>query len=143
MYVVIECKRYNYEGMNIVDSSSYSGQYQLAISPPTGTTNSKIQTIKPGTGYNQVLDLQPARGTIVLRGQTTAKSSLNVVGNTNCNTIYCNSIFSNGINAVDNSSTINQYQIAISPPTAIAPATIKTIQQGVGFNQNLIFTRCR
>jgi hypothetical protein len=39
---------------------------------------------------------------------------------------------------VDSSSTTNQYQIAISPPTATTPSTIQTIQQGVGFNQNLI-----
>ena len=60
------------EGISIVDSSSYSGQYQLGISPPTGTTNSKLQTIKQGSGYNQVLDLQPARGieNITTIGQT-------------------------------------------------------------------------
>ena len=52
--------------------------------------------------------------------------------------IYCNIIFSNSITAADSSSTTNQYQIAISPPTATSPATIQTIQQGVGFNQNLI-----
>ncbi len=33
------------EGMNIVDSSTYTNQYQLLISSPTATTNSTIQTI--------------------------------------------------------------------------------------------------
>ncbi len=44
----------------------YSGQCQVSISPPTGTTNSKIQTIQQGTGFNQVLELQPAGGTICM-----------------------------------------------------------------------------
>ncbi len=31
------------ENINIVDSSSYSGQYQVSISPHTGTTNKKFK----------------------------------------------------------------------------------------------------
>ena len=52
------------EGINIVDSSSSANQYQVSISPPTATTNSKIQTIRQGFNYNQVLD-QP-RGNAML-----------------------------------------------------------------------------
>jgi hypothetical protein len=126
------------EGINIVDGSSYIGQFQLGISPPTATTNSKIQTIKQGTGFNQVLDLQPVGGTIILSGNTTAKSNLNVVGNTTCNIIYSNGIASNGISVVDSSSTTNQYQMFMTAPTASTPSTIQTIQQNVGYNQNLI-----
>ena len=73
------------ENINIVDSSTYSGQYQVSISPPTGTTNSKIQTIQQGTGFNQVLELQPAGGTILLSGQTTAKLELKNIRKTTVN----------------------------------------------------------
>jgi GH15 family glucan-1,4-alpha-glucosidase len=32
----------------------------------------------------------------------------------------------------------NQYQLFMLPPTATTPARIQTIQQGIGYNQNLI-----
>jgi hypothetical protein len=67
-------------GLYVVDSSSYSTQYQVAIVPPSQSGNSKIQTFKNFSGFNLVLDLQPAGGTIKLEGKTTAKSDLNVVG---------------------------------------------------------------
>jgi hypothetical protein len=53
----------------------------VAIVPPSQSSNSQIQTLQNFSGYNQVLDLQPAGATIILSGQTTAKSNLTVVGN--------------------------------------------------------------
>jgi hypothetical protein len=75
------------EGMNIVDSSTYTNQYQLLISSPTLTTNSTLQTIQQNIGFNQILDLQPTGGTIKLSGNTTALSNLNVSGNTTLNNV--------------------------------------------------------
>ena len=57
----------------------------MAIVPPSALGNSQIQTLKQFTGFNQVLDVQPAGGTIILSGQTTVKSSFNVLGNTTLN----------------------------------------------------------
>ena len=100
-----------------------------------------IQTTKQGTGFNQIWDLRPAGGTILIHGQTTAKSNLNVVGNMKCNNIYSNGIYSNGISVFDRSSTSNQYRMYMLSPTSTTPSVIRTIQQGVGYNQNLIFQR--
>ncbi len=51
------------------------------------------------SGFNQVLDLQPARGTIILSGQTTAKSYLNVSGNT---TLTNATTINSSLNVVNN-----------------------------------------
>ncbi len=67
------------EGLYVVDSSSYTNQYQSEIVPPSALGNSQIQTLKQFAGFNQVLDLQPAEGKIILSGQTTVKSSFNVI----------------------------------------------------------------
>jgi hypothetical protein len=43
--------------------------------PPTLSTNSIIQTIQQNIGFNQILDIQPSGGKIMLSGEITAKSS--------------------------------------------------------------------
>jgi hypothetical protein len=68
------------QGISVVDSTSYTNQYQLSISPPTSTTSSQIQTIQQGVSYNQNLNLQPNGGTITLTGATNCVSTLNVGG---------------------------------------------------------------
>lgn len=68
------------QSLSVVDSTSYTNQFQLVISPPTTTTSATIQTIKQGTGYNQNLNLQPSGGTITLTGTTTCSSTLTVGG---------------------------------------------------------------
>ena len=42
------------------------------------------------------------------------------------------------ISAVDPSSTTNQYQIYMVAPNATTPSKIQTIQQNIGYNQNLL-----
>jgi hypothetical protein len=72
-------------GLYIVDSSSYTNQFQVAILPPCQSGNSQIQTLKHYSGFYQVLGLQPAGGTIILSGQTTVESYLHKSGNTTLN----------------------------------------------------------
>ena len=38
------------EGLYVVDSYSYTNQYQLALVPPSALGNSQIQTLKQFTG---------------------------------------------------------------------------------------------
>jgi hypothetical protein len=46
--------------------------------------------------------------------------------------------FTQTMSIVDATSYTNQYQLLISPPTSTTPASIQTIQQNMGFGQNLI-----
>ncbi len=64
------------EEMNIFDSSTWTNQYQLLISPPTLTTYPTLQTIQQNAGFNQNLDLQPTGGSIKLSQSTTVLSIL-------------------------------------------------------------------
>jgi hypothetical protein len=73
------------QGISVVDSTYYTNQYQLSISPPTSTTGAIIQTIQQGINYNQNLNLQPNGGTITLTGATTCSSTLTVNGAINAN----------------------------------------------------------
>jgi hypothetical protein len=60
-------------------------------------------------------------------GTSTPQNKLDVRG----------TIQTEGLSIVDNTSYTNQYQLLILPPTASVGASIQTIQQNVGFNQNL------
>jgi hypothetical protein len=68
------------QGLSIVDSSSYSSQFQLYFIAPTATTSAQIQTIRQGFNFNQNLNLQPNGGTITLTGSTNCSSTLTVGG---------------------------------------------------------------
>ena len=53
--------------------------------------------------------------------------------------ILCCGLTISDINTITNNSvfTLANYELLISPPTATTSSSLQTIQQGVGFNQNL------
>jgi hypothetical protein len=70
------------ETFAVVDSTSYTNQFQLLISAPTSTTPARIQTIRQNIGFSQNLILQGENlsGNVGI-GITNPAQKLSVVGN--------------------------------------------------------------
>ena len=78
--------------MSVVDSTSYTNQYQLLVSPPTSTTPASIQTIQQNIGFGQNLILQGENlsGNVGIGTSTNVTSKLTVNGGISATTIQEN-----------------------------------------------------
>jgi hypothetical protein len=101
--------------MNIVDSSTYTNQYQLLINSSILTTYSTLQTIQQNVGFNKklphtttVLSNLNISGNTTLNNASNCVSSLNVSENTKLNnaTTCISSLKVSGITILSNNIVI-------------------------------------